>query len=70
MEFLGQFQFIFALLSVDDARVKGLAAPSNLSMNQTLEGHSGKSVLLTGLFGASGVHKEALGKDARRALGK
>jgi hypothetical protein len=22
--------------------VKGLAAPSNLSMNQTLEGHSGK----------------------------
>ena len=25
-----------------DAKVKGLAAPSNLSMNQTLEGHSGK----------------------------
>ena len=24
-----------------DARVRGLAAPSNLSMNQTLEGHSG-----------------------------
>ncbi|KAJ3613075.1 hypothetical protein NHX12_019331 [Muraenolepis orangiensis] len=24
----------------DDAKVKGLAAPSNLSMNQTLEGHS------------------------------
>lgn len=26
-----------------DVKVKGLAAPSNLSMNQTLEGHSGKS---------------------------
>ena len=25
-----------------DAKVKGLAAPSNLSMNQSLEGHSGK----------------------------
>ncbi|KAF3844601.1 hypothetical protein F7725_007764 [Dissostichus mawsoni] len=25
----------------DDAKLKGLAAPSNLSMNQTLEGHSG-----------------------------
>ena len=24
-----------------DSRVRGLAAPSNLSMNQTLEGHSG-----------------------------
>ncbi len=27
---------------LDDAKLKGLAAPSNLSMNQTLEGHSGK----------------------------
>ena len=25
-----------------DVKVKGLAAPSNLSMNQTLEGHSGR----------------------------
>ena len=25
-----------------DAKVRGLAAPSNLSMNQTLEGHTGK----------------------------
>ena len=25
-----------------DAKMKGLAAPSNLSMNQTLEGHSGR----------------------------
>lgn len=25
-----------------DPKVKGLAAPSNLSMNQTLEGHSGE----------------------------
>ena len=24
-----------------DPKMKGLAAPSNLSMNQTLEGHSG-----------------------------
>lgn len=32
------------LLSVDDAKLKGLAAPSNLSMNQTLEGHSGKNL--------------------------
>ncbi len=29
-----------------DAKVKGLAAPSNLSMNQTLEGHSGKGFSL------------------------
>ena len=27
-----------------DAKAKGLAAPSNLSMNQSLEGHSGKCV--------------------------
>ena len=25
-----------------DGKVKGLAAPSNLSMNQTLEGHNGQ----------------------------
>ena len=25
-----------------DGRIKGLAAPSNLSMNQTLEGHNGQ----------------------------
>ena len=29
-----------------DAKVKGLAAPSNLSMNQTLEGHSGKLLVM------------------------
>lgn len=29
-----------------DAKVKGLAAPSNLSMNQTLEGHSGKLIVM------------------------
>lgn len=28
-----------------DQKVKGLAAPSNLSMNQTLEGHSGKNFI-------------------------
>lgn len=32
----------FTAFSTDDAKLKGLAAPSNLSMNQTLEGHSGK----------------------------
>ncbi|TNM95918.1 hypothetical protein fugu_017001 [Takifugu bimaculatus] len=31
----------------DDARLKGLAAPSNLSMNQTLEGHSGSVQVVT-----------------------
>uniref|UniRef100_H3CMI1 WD repeat-containing protein 35 n=1 Tax=Tetraodon nigroviridis TaxID=99883 RepID=H3CMI1_TETNG len=31
----------------DDARLKGLAAPSNLSMNQTLEGHSGSVQVIT-----------------------
>ncbi|XP_063406795.1 WD repeat-containing protein 35-like isoform X2 [Mytilus trossulus] len=30
-----------------DAKVKGLAAPSNLSMNQTLEGHSGAVQVVT-----------------------
>ncbi|KAM6355755.1 WD repeat-containing protein 35 isoform 3-T3 [Podargus strigoides] len=29
----------------DEAKIKGLAAPSNLSVNQTLEGHSGKCLL-------------------------
>ena len=32
------------MFSGKDAKVKGLAAPSNLSMNQSLEGHSGKYV--------------------------
>uniref|UniRef100_A0A4W4HL83 WD repeat-containing protein 35 n=1 Tax=Electrophorus electricus TaxID=8005 RepID=A0A4W4HL83_ELEEL len=31
----------------DDAKLKGLAAPSNLSMNQTLEGHSGAVQVVT-----------------------
>ncbi|XP_012869217.1 PREDICTED: WD repeat-containing protein 35 [Dipodomys ordii] len=31
----------------DDAKLKGLAAPSNLSMNQTLEGHSGAVQVIT-----------------------
>ncbi|KAM3595435.1 uncharacterized protein V6R79_023511 [Siganus canaliculatus] len=31
----------------DDAKIKGLAAPSNLSMNQTLEGHSGAVQVVT-----------------------
>ncbi|KAM6912965.1 WD repeat-containing protein 35 [Xenentodon cancila] len=31
----------------DDNRLKGLAAPSNLSMNQTLEGHSGAVQVVT-----------------------
>lgn len=57
--------FVFASLPVDDARVKGLAAPSNLSMNQTLEGHSGKSILFTILCGASGGQEKAHGKDVR-----
>ncbi|XP_054288459.1 WD repeat-containing protein 35-like [Macrosteles quadrilineatus] len=30
-----------------DGKVKGLAAPANLSMNQTLEGHSGKVQVIT-----------------------
>ena len=33
---------IIILFVGKDAKVKGLAAPSNLSMNQTLEGHSGR----------------------------
>ncbi|KAJ8290228.1 hypothetical protein GJAV_G00010260 [Gymnothorax javanicus] len=31
----------------DDAKLRGLAAPSNLSMNQTLEGHSGAVQVVT-----------------------
>ncbi|XP_073481441.1 WD repeat-containing protein 35 isoform X2 [Aquarana catesbeiana] len=31
----------------DDSKLKGLAAPSNLSMNQTLEGHSGSVQVVT-----------------------
>ena len=39
--------FCFMLFHLgSDQKVKGLAAPSNLSMNQTLEGHSGKFWLL------------------------
>ncbi len=34
------------VISGKDAKVKGLAAPSNLSMNQTLEGHSGRFGML------------------------
>lgn len=34
--------------STDDVRFKGLAAPSNLSMNQTLEGHRGESLAKPG----------------------
>lgn len=30
-----------------DAKIKGLAAPSNLSMNQTLEGHTGTIQVVT-----------------------
>ena len=30
-----------------DIKVKGLAAPSNLSMNQTLDGHSGNVQVVT-----------------------
>ena len=32
---------LLLLFSGKDVKVKGLAAPSNLSMNQSLEGHSG-----------------------------
>ena len=40
-----------------DAKVKGLAAPSNLSMNQTLEGHSGwYMVLLINLHSSFADH--------------
>jgi WD repeat-containing protein 35 len=38
---------VLFLLSGTDSKVKGLAAPSNLSMNQTLEGHSGQIQVIT-----------------------
>ncbi|XP_053476198.1 WD repeat-containing protein 35 isoform X1 [Ictalurus furcatus] len=34
-------------IQTDDAKLKGLAAPSNLSMNQTLEGHTGAVQVVT-----------------------
>jgi hypothetical protein len=34
---------VLKLESQSNEKTKGLAAPSNLSMNQTLEGHSGNS---------------------------
>ncbi|XP_075454542.1 WD repeat-containing protein 35 isoform X1 [Ascaphus truei] len=34
-------------IQTDDAKLKGLAAPSNLSMNQNLEGHSGSVQVVT-----------------------
>ncbi|KAM4772218.1 WD repeat-containing protein 35 [Rhinophrynus dorsalis] len=34
-------------MQADDAKLKGLAAPSNLSMNQTLEGHGGSVQVVT-----------------------
>lgn len=34
---------VFYFVFLDDAKLRGLAAPSNLSMNQNLEGHSGES---------------------------
>jgi WD repeat-containing protein 35 len=30
-----------------DSKLKGIAAPSNLSMNQTLEGHTGRVMCAT-----------------------
>ena len=33
---------VLKLESGKDGKVKGLAAPSNLSMNQTLDGHNGQ----------------------------
>lgn len=33
---------VLKLESGKDGKIKGLAAPSNLSMNQTLEGHNGQ----------------------------
>lgn len=38
---------VLKLDSGKDSKVKGLAAPANLSMNQTLEGHSGKIQVIT-----------------------
>ena len=42
-----------------DVKAKGLAAPSNLSMNQTLEGHSGTTfnfLLPTQYFSVNGFY--------------
>jgi len=36
------FSKVLKLEAGKDGKVKGLAAPSNLSMNQTLEGHNGQ----------------------------
>lgn len=38
---------LIVLFTGKDGKVKGLAAPANLSMNQTLEGHSGKIQVIT-----------------------
>ncbi|KAK7794863.1 hypothetical protein R5R35_002889 [Gryllus longicercus] len=38
---------VLKLESGKDGKLKGLAAPSNLSMNQTLEGHSGQIQVIT-----------------------
>lgn len=48
MKILQSVTFIFSIVFlvfvfIDDAKLRGLAAPNNLSMNQNLEGHSGKS---------------------------
>ena len=40
------FCFVLWAFSGKDAKVRGLAAPSNLSMNQNLDGHSGKLVII------------------------
>lgn len=40
------FCFVLWELSGKDAKVRGLAAPSNLSMNQNLDKHSGKLIII------------------------
>ncbi|XP_067559737.1 WD repeat-containing protein 35 isoform X5 [Pseudorca crassidens] len=40
-------QNVLLLEQENDAKLRGLAAPSNLSMNQTLEGHSGSVQVVT-----------------------
>ena len=40
---------VLKLESGKDGKIKGLAAPSNLSMNQTLEGHNGQIQVLAKL---------------------
>ena len=37
--------------SSTDSKLKGLAAPSNLSMNQSLDGHNGEAVQLSWYLG-------------------